>query len=497
MLELTGPPQRARFSRDLPMRGLLIGAGTAGRTMAQSLRRAPDYGVVPIGFLDDDLTKVQAAGLPVLGRIVDLPQIATEWSVDAALVTIPSLRPARIAEITELALSVGLTVRYLSSFISTLERDARITDLRSVRVDGLLGRDEVHVVRSSSRSVVAGKRVLVTGAGGSIGSELCRQIDRFGPASLSMLDHDESNLHTLQLQLTGQGLLDSDDIIIADIRDRRRMKQLMLELRPEVVFHAAAHKHLPLLERYPCEGVKSNVAGTQHVVEAAVEAGAERFILISTDKAADPSSVLGATKRLAEMVVRRYAGCGTSMASVRFGNVLGSRGSLLSVLRSQIENGGEVTITHPDVTRFFMTVEEAVGLVLEAASMADGGDVFVLDMGKPVRIVDLVQNYADQLHMSPGELVIRFTGLRPGEKMDEALVSDDERREDTRHPKIWRSRAPAHVLGDLDDALLELYAASEVNNAAEVRRLLESMVPRYLPTEWDTVAVAAPYPDDW
>ena len=206
MLELTGRPRRARLPRDLPMRGLLIGAGKAGRTMAQSLRRAPDYGVVPIGFLDDDPSKPRRQGFPCSGASATLPEIATEWSVDAALVTIPSLPHIRIAEITELALSVGLTVRYLSSFVSTLERDARLTDLRSVRVDGLLGRDELHVVRPSSRSVVAGKRVLVTGAGGSIGSELCRQIDRFRPAALYMLDHDESNLHTLQLHLTGQGL---------------------------------------------------------------------------------------------------------------------------------------------------------------------------------------------------------------------------------------------------------------------------------------------------
>jgi FlaA1/EpsC-like NDP-sugar epimerase len=479
------------------MRGLLIGAGQAGRTMAHSLLRAPDYGIVPIGFLDDDQTKQHVAGLPVLGRISDLAKIATEWRVDAALVTIPSLPHKRIGDIAAMALSVGLTVRYLSSFVSVLERDARLTDLRSVRVDGLLGRDEVHVVRPASRSVVAGRRVLVTGAGGSIGSELCRQIDRFGPSALFMLDHDESNLHRLQLDLTGQGLLDSDDIIIADIRDRRRMRQLFMELRPEVVFHAAAHKHLPLLERYPCEAVKSNVAGTENLVEAAVDTGVDRFILISTDKAADPSSVLGATKRLAEMALRRHAGRGTLMASVRFGNVLGSRGSLLSVLRSQIESGDEITITHPDMTRFFMTVEEAVGLVIEAAAMANGGDVFVLDMGEPVRIMDLVQNYADQLHMHTGELVIRFTGLRPGEKLDETLVSDNENREPTPHPKIWMSRASVATPTDLDERLSELYSASEVNDTVEVRRLLSRLVPGYQPSPGQAATAAAPYPDDW
>ncbi len=502
MLELTGRRgSNPRPAGRIALRGLLVGAGHAGRAMAQSLRRVPDYGIVPVGFLDDDPGKRQVAGLPVLGRISDLPEVATACCADAVLVTIPSLPNGRIDEIAAMAMSAGLTVRYLPSFVSALERDARLTDLRSVRVDHLLGRAEVHVVRPTSRSVVAGRRVLVTGAGGSIGSELCRQIDRFGPSALYMVDHDESNLHRLQLDLTGQGLLDSDDIIIADIRDRGRVRQLFSELRPEVVFHAAAHKHLPLLERYPCEGVKSNVKGTENLVAAAVDSGVDRFILISTDKAADPSSVLGATKRLAEMVVRSYGGRGTRMSSVRFGNVLGSRGSLLSVLRAQIESGGEITITHPDVTRFFMTVEEAVGLVIEAAGMADTGDVFVLDMGAPVRIVDLVHNFADQLHLRKEDLVIRFTGLRPGEKLDEALVSDNEERELTTHPKIWRSRASCEAPANLTARLHELYAASNVNNAHEVRRLLGNLVPGYRPTLGQqpvaAAAAAAPYPDDW
>ena len=498
MLEITGHRQASPgVPESAPLRGLLVGGGQAGRAMAQSLRRVPDYGIVPIGFLDDDQGKRQVAGLPVLGRISDLAKVAAKYRADAALVTIPSLPRQRIDEIAAMALSVGLTVRYLPSFVSALERDARLTDLRSVRVDSLLGRDEVHVVRPSSRTVVAGRRVLVTGAGGSIGSELCRQIDRFGPAALYMVDHDESNLHRLQLDLTGQGLLDTDDLIIADIRDRGRVRQLLSDLRPDVVFHAAAHKHLPLLERHPCEGVKSNVAGTENVVAAAVDTGVERFILISTDKAADPSSVLGATKRLAETVVRSYAGRGTRMASVRFGNVLGSRGSLLSVLRAQIESGNEITITHPDVTRFFMTIEEAVGLVVEAAAMADEGEVFVLDMGKPVRIVDLVHNFADQLHLHTGDLVIRFTGLRPGEKLDEALVSDDEQRELTAHPKIWRSRASLEAPLDLGEQLQELYLASEANDTPGVRHLLGRLVPGYRPTPGHPAAAAAPYPDDW
>ena len=398
MIELQVRAAPAPRVRAASLRSLLIGAGEAGRTMAQALRRIPDYGLTPIGFLDDSIRR-QVAGLPVLGTISDLAEVAVANDVDVALVTIPSLAPRRIAAIAARAHSVGLLVRFLPSFVAALERDVRISDLRCVRIDALLGRDEVHVIRSTSRSVIAGRRVLVTGAGGSIGSELCRQIDPFDPAALYMLDHDESNLHRLQLELARpRPARLGRHHHRGHPRPRADAAAVRASCRPEVVFHAAAHKHLPLLERHPCEGVKSNVAGTHNLIEAAVATGVERVILISTDKAADPSSVLGATKRLAEMIVRHYAGRDTLIASVRFGNVLGSRGSLLSVLASQIERGDEVTITHPDVTRFFMTVEEAVGLVLEAAVMASAGEVFVLDMGEPVHIVDLVRNYAEQLH---------------------------------------------------------------------------------------------------
>jgi FlaA1/EpsC-like NDP-sugar epimerase len=487
----------ARNGSNGALRSLIIGAGEAGQAMSRALRRAPDYGLVPVGFLDDDLTRRQVAGLRVLGRIGDIATVARETNANVALVTIPSLAPKRIKQIARLAQAAGLMVRYLPSFVAALERDVAVSDLRSLRVDSLLGRDEMHVIRFSSRSVVAGRRVLVTGAGGSIGSELCRQLDGFDPAALYLLDHDESNLHRLQLRLRGHGLLDSNDIIIADIRDRRRVEQLFRDLRPEVVFHAAAHKHLPLLERYPCEGVKSNVAGTHNLVETAVASGAERFILISTDKAVDPSSVLGATKRLAEMICRHYAGRGTLMASVRFGNVLGSRGSLLSVLRSQIERGEVVTVTHPDVTRFFMTAEEAVGLVLEAAVMAGHGEVFVLDMGAPVRILDLVYNYAAQLHIAPGDVPIRFTGLRPGEKLDETLFGEHEERVPTPHPKIWNSQQRDAAPVDLVERLEQLYAVSGANDAEETRRQLAALVPGYRPSAGHPFVTEALYPDDW
>ncbi|HYT26623.1 MAG TPA: nucleoside-diphosphate sugar epimerase/dehydratase [Actinomycetota bacterium] len=466
------------------LRCLVIGAGEAGRTIARDLARTPSFGLVPVGFLDDDPGKHGAtfAGLPVMGGTDEFVHAAEELAVDVVVVAIPSLPSREIRRLGAEAAAVGASVRYLPSFVAAIERDARISDLRRLRVDRLLGRDEMRVVRTASRAVVAGKRVLVTGAGGSIGSELCRQIRAFGPSALYLLDHDESNLHRLQLQISGEALLDSDELIIADIRDRSRILQLFRELQPEVVFHAAAHKHLPLLERHPCEGVKSNVLGTMHLAEAAVEAGTERFILISTDKAADPTSVLGATKRLAELVVGSQAGGPTKFASVRFGNVLGSRGSFLTVLAEQVENGEPITVTHPDVTRFFMTVEEAVGLVIEAGSMAASGEIFVLDMGEPVRIVDLVHNYATQLNLDESDLTIRYTGLRPGEKLNEALFSKGEQRTPTAHPKVWSTVMRPPVGPGFLAALDPLVAATEAGDPAEVRRRLSKLVPEYTPS---------------
>jgi FlaA1/EpsC-like NDP-sugar epimerase len=483
------------------LRCLIVGAGEAGRAVARDLRRTPEFGLDPIGFLDDDPAagKRAVGGVPLLGGTEELAQIAEQHSVDVVIIAIPSLPAPKIRALALAGAAVGASVRYLPTFVAALERDARVGDLRRLRVDRLLGRQEMRVVRTSSRAIVAGKRVLVTGAGGSIGSELCRQIAAFGPEALYLLDHDESNLHRLQLQLSGRALLDSDELIIADIRDRERIRQLFADHRPQVVFHAAAHKHLPLLELHPCEGVKSNVLGTLNLVEAAREVDVERFILISTDKAADPSSVLGATKRLAELILQGQDHHGpTRFASVRFGNVLGSRGSFLSVLSEQIENGEPVTVTHPDATRFFMTVEEAVGLVIEAASMASRGEVFVLDMGEPVRIVDLVRNYAAQIHLDEADIAISYTGLRRGEKLSESLFSEHESRRPTAHPKIWSTTPLRDERDDRVPRLTELFEAAAANRAEEVRRRLFELVPGYTPSTADATTapvLAAPYPD--
>jgi FlaA1/EpsC-like NDP-sugar epimerase len=315
-----------------------------------------------------------------------------------------------------------------------------------------------------------------------------------------MLDHDESNMHTLQLELNGRALLDSDEIIIADIRDEGRIRQVFRAAKPDVVFHAAAHKHLPLLEQHPGEGVKTNVLGTQNVVRAAAEAGTNRFLLISTDKAAEPVSILGATKRLAEMIVQANADSKMRVCSVRFGNVLGSRGSLLAVVRAQIERGEPVTVTDPDVTRFFMTVEEAVGLVLSATPMGEFGETFVLDMGEPVRIVDLVRRYAEQLRVP--DVQIHFTGLRPGEKLHETLFDKLEQRLPTVNPAITAARH-RRLPDGFASSLQRLCAAAADGDNAQVRALLGELVPAYHPApEPETatataLAMASPYADEF
>jgi FlaA1/EpsC-like NDP-sugar epimerase len=477
---------------------LIVGAGSAGRTLMRDLRNCPDYGLRPVGLLDDDPGIHSVLGTPVLGVLADLRRVVRDNHVEAVIIAIPSLPPAELSLLIRAAADTGAHVRYLPSFLSALERAARAADMRTVSYSDLLGRAERRILEPSVQEMLGGARVLVTGAGGSIGQELCRQIRSHDPASLHMLDHDESNMHTLQLELNGRALLDSAEIIIADIRDETRIQQVFRSVGPHVVFHAAAHKHLPLLERNPGEGVKTNVLGTQNVVRAAAESGTGRFLLISTDKAAEPRSILGATKRLAEMIVQANANGKMHVCSVRFGNVLGSRGSLLAVVRDQIERGEPVTVTDPDVTRFFMTVEEAVGLVMSAAPMGECGETFVLDMGEPVRIVDLVRRYAEQLRLPDVE--IRFTGLRPGEKLHETLFGELEERLPTVNPAISATR-PGRLPGDFASCLSLLYSDAADGDDEGVRDRLRKLLPEYHPADEHpaaaALALASPYPDEF
>jgi FlaA1/EpsC-like NDP-sugar epimerase len=490
------PRQR---SPQLGLRTVIVGSGEAGRALVRDLLKVSSFGLLPVAFVDDDpeLNGTSIEGLPILGSTKELCRILQEVSADVAVIAIPSLPVKDIHRIGQLAASCGVSIRHLPPFLAALQRDIAGTDLHTLDVRQLIGRSELHVASRRAGDVLTGKRVLVTGAGGSIGSELCRQVFAFSPESLVMVDHDESNLHRLQLDVWGEALLDTDALVVADIRDDERIHQIFRDVRPEVVFHAAALKHLPVLERHPCEAVKSNVKGTENLVQACLAHDVERFILISTDKAANPSSVLGATKRLAELVLESYRGFGgTELSAVRFGNVLGSRGSLLHVLKEQMAAGAEVTVTHPDATRFFMTIEEAVGLVLEAARMAADSGVFVLDMGDPVRILDVVHNFARQLNVR--ELDVRFTGLRPGEKLNEELFGEGENELASDHPGISMARAtplPPRFRSTLHD----LYDAAAHNRADEVLSFLADLIPEYAPTPRLLAAVGAEgiYPDDY
>ena len=494
---MTQPVLLQQTAKNL-LRTIVVGAGEAGLALARDLHRVSSFGLEPVGFLDDDAGKQgrRFGGRLVLGTLAELEEVLERNRVDVVVVAIPSMPTHEVKQLGLRAAVQGVTVLHLPPFLAALQRQIAGTDMRALQVGPLIGRPEMHVVSRGAAEAIAGKRVLVTGAGGSIGSELCRQVSGFGPAQLIMLDHDESNLHRTQLDLWGEALLDTESTVVADIRDAERIHQLFRDHRPQIVFHAAALKHLPVLERHPCEGVKSNVRGTENLVEAALAHDVERFVLISTDKAANPASVLGATKRLAELVLDAHHGAGTVLTAVRFGNVLGSRGSLLHVVRDQLASGSEVTVTHPDVNRFFMTIEEAVGLVLEAARMSDGSATYVLDMGEPVRIVDLIRNFATLLNVR--DVTFRYTGLRPGEKLTEELFGTGEEALPTDHPRISMTR-PARAVPGFRAALRELYDAASHNRPDEVFRHLRRLVPEYAPAPGlvSAASAGAPYPDDF
>ena len=349
-----------------------------------------------------------------------------------------------------------------------------------VPAEMLLGRTDQSECSQAAKDLVAGRRILVTGSAGSIGSELVRQLLGMGPSGVYRLDIDEGRLHGVQLRLSDRGFAPDDEVILADIRDRRRVEQVFQSVRPEIVFHAAALKHLNLLERFPAEGVKTNIAGTHALIDAAASSGVERFINVSTDKAADPTSVLGATKRVAELLIQANSIGKCAFASVRFGNVLGSRGSFCDTLAHQVAHGQPVTVTHPDVTRFFMSIPEAVGLVIQASTVADGGETYVLDMGEPVKIMNLIERYVDFLGVPMPEIV--FTGLYPGEKLHESLFSEYETDRPTGHSRIWTAPASG-VAHDFSRHLDSLYAM--VNNnapAPSIKLALSMLAPTYLST---------------
>lgn len=431
---------RERFEGQSPLmvtrRALVYGAGDSGRRVARLVRNDPERPFRVIGFIDDNPGKrhLRIQGVPVLGDGTTLAKAAADYDASVIILAVPGATGDLVGRVQRIAQDAGLRV-YVLPRLGELNDGRAETGIRPVEIGDVLGRHQVSTDISSIATYLSGKRVLITGAGGSIGAELCRQVHHFGTAALTMLDRDESALHAVQLSLYGHGLLDSPETVLADIRDAESLRKIFEDYRPEIVFHAAALKHLPMLERFPDEGWKTNVLGTLNLLRLSAEFGVDNFVNISTDKAADASSVLGATKRAAEQLTAWYAKeTGHPYISVRFGNVLGSRGSMLHTFNTQIAGGGPITVTHPDVTRYFMTIPEACELVVQAGALGEAGEVMVLEMGEPVKILDVAQQMIEISGASNIEIV--FTGLRPGEKLHECLFGDDEDAQTTAHPMI-------------------------------------------------------------
>lgn len=431
----------ARRSRDpQALDALVYGAGEAGEQLLRLLR-SPDAPYRAVGLIDDDPAKrnLRLSGVPVVGTGKDLDDLVVRRGVSTVILAMGRPDRALVAELTQKFAGTDVRLRVLPPVAQIVNGQVRLSDVRDVDVTDILGRRPIDTDVAAIADYLAGRRVLVTGAGGSIGSELARQLHHLGPESLILLDRDESALHSVQLDIYGQGLLDTPDMVLADIRDPEALEQVFARHRPHVVFHAAALKHLPMLEQYPAEGWKTNVMGTAALLDLATKHGVERFVNVSTDKAADPTSILGRSKLLAERLTAAAAErTGKPYLSVRFGNVLGSRGSMLVTFTRQIERGGPVTVTDPEVTRYFMTIPEACELVIQAAAIGRGGEVLVLDMGEPVRIVDVARLLISQ---SGQDIAIEYTGLRPGEKMHEDLFSTTEDGQRPFHPLISHVRA--------------------------------------------------------
>jgi FlaA1/EpsC-like NDP-sugar epimerase len=433
---------RARPMSQSPERMLVFGAGDRAARLIKALAREREGRYLPVALLDDDPLKrhLRITGIPVVGDRRDIAAAARQYDAKLLLIAVHSGGSALVGQLTELAEQAGLDVKVMPPVSELVGWRAGPGDIRDVTLADLLGRREVRTDLHSISDYLAGRRVLVSGAGGSIGAELCRQIERFAPAELIMVDQDGSALYGLELSLNGRALLDSPQLVVLDIRDGIGLKRLLNERRPEVVFHAAAFKHLTLAERHPGEAVRTNVHGTLNLLMAAAASGVERFVNVSTDKAADPTSVLGYTKRIGERLTA-YVAARTEgrFLSVRFGNVLGTKGSVLGTFEAQMATGGPITVTDPNVTRYFMTVEEAIQLVIQAGAIGRDGEVLVLDMGEPLRIADMARALAAR---NGGLTDIAYTGLRPGEKLHEVLWGEGESDVRPVHPLIGHVTVP-------------------------------------------------------
>ncbi len=481
-------------AHDRCKRTLVVGAGQAANLILTELEGAqydannPWHGLEVVGMVDDDISKINTRvhGKKVLGSTNDIPDLCASFVVDLIIFAIPSCSEEDRVRILEICSKTGCEIKvipYLANLIFDSEHSGLISQATDIRLEDLLGREPIEFDKSNIREYIAGKVCLVTGGGGSIGSELVRQIARYSPKKIIILDIYENNAYEVQQEVLME-YGDTVDLVtlICSVRDYDKMEAVFKEYRPDLVFHAAAHKHVPLMETVPEEAVKNNVFGTFNVATLAKLYKADKFVMISTDKAVNPTNVMGCTKRVCEMIIEYMAQNSdhTEFVTTRFGNVLGSNGSVIPLFRKQIESGKPVTVTHPDVIRYFMTIPEAVSLVLEAGAMAHGGEIFVLDMGKPVKIVTLAENLIRMYGKVPyDEIEIKFTGLRPGEKLFEELLMDEEGLKQTANKKIFIGNQlkidPSVLLTQLD----ELKKLAEANQSGEVVELLTVMVPTF------------------
>ncbi len=462
---------------------VIVGAGRGGAMLVRDLDRLPDWRVV--GLVDDDPGKWgrEVLGRPVFGAIETLPQVLDDEKARHVILAIPSASSATRRRATDLAVGAGALVFTVPGIEDLLSGRVSVSSLRRVEIEDLLGRETVQIDTEHVESMLRGRTVLVTGAGGSIGSELCRQLSRFDPATLVLFEHNEYSLYTLEQWFTVNRPQLRIVPLAGDVKDAARVREVFEAHRPDVIFHAAAYKHVPLMELGNAwQAVRNNVLGTLCVAQCARDMGAERFVLISTDKAVNPTNVMGATKRLAEMACQALQASGgtTQFEIVRFGNVLGSAGSVIPKFQAQIARGGPVTVTHPEITRYFMSIPEAAQLVLQAAAMGTGGEIFVLDMGEPVRIVDLARNMIRLSGYADADIRIEFTGLRPGEKLYEELLADAEQTRETPHPKLRIARSRPVDLDFLSSLRAWLEQPAPVDDAT-VRRELSARVPEYTP----------------
>ena len=468
--------------RDHSSRVVLMGAGRAGVMAARELAGQASAGLQVVGFLDDDPAKQGAviSGIPVLGTMEYIRILADEKRVDEAIITIANAYREQIGRVVRLCEQAKITTRIIPALHEILSGAVSVTELRPVQIEDLLGREVVHLDVQSIRRFLAGKRILVTGAGGSIGAEMVRQISGFGPAELVLVEQCEFALYEIHREMQAKDPATRWIPVVADIGDAVRMGEVFAQWHPQVVIHAAAYKHVPLMEANEAAAVRNNAVGTHVLAGIAGRSGVEVFVLISTDKAVNPTSVMGASKRVAELAVQSLATRhpGTRFVSVRFGNVLGSTGSVIPLFREQIQQGGPVTVTHPEMQRYFMTIPEASQLVLQAASMGRGGEIFVLDMGQPVKIADLARDMIRLSGLEPDiDIRIEYTGLRPGEKLFEELHTDAEQAERTRHPMIFIGKIPRPDPGSVDKQLQHLAAMAQAGDTAGIRRLLNRMLP--------------------